>query len=115
MAARQPPGHPRLPDPAYGTQSPGFDREPFVAPGPPSSASHGLYYDESDMDHGAFERRDTFQSEGSAHNLVEDHRHDPRYYNDQQQYDPYGKHFVICFFTAAHLCYSPASRHRHRV
>ncbi|KAG8702002.1 1,3-beta-D-glucan synthase, partial [Ceratobasidium sp. 394] len=88
MSGRQPPGHPRYPDPAYGSHSV-YDRDPFT-PGPPSAASHGQYYDhDSDMDHN-FEHRDTFQSEGSAHNLVEDPRGDPRYY-EQQHYDPYAQ------------------------
>jgi hypothetical protein len=115
MSGRQPPGHPRLPDPAYGSHPQAYDRDPFT-PGPPSTVSHGQYYDQdSDMDHGAFERRDTFQSEGSAHNLVEEHRGDPRYYDHQQQYDPYGTRDpcssrVFCSSSA-----SPAQGHRHRV
>lgn len=86
--ARPPPG-PRYPDPAYNFSSPGYD--PFATPAH-SNQSHGQFDHDSDMDHGGFERRDTFQSEGSNHGLVhEGHRVDPRYYDNQPQYDPYAR------------------------
>ncbi|CAE6440205.1 unnamed protein product [Rhizoctonia solani] len=74
----RPPPAPRYPDPAYN----GASYDPFVTPAQ-STQSHG-HYEDSDMDHG-YERRETFQSEASNHDLV---HNDPRYYN-QQHYDPY--------------------------
>ncbi|KEP48230.1 putative 1,3-beta-glucan synthase, partial [Rhizoctonia solani 123E] len=72
------PKAPDILDPAYN----GASYDPFVTPAQ-STQSHGHYKD-SDMEHG-YERRDTFQSEASNHDLV---HIDPRYYN-QQYYDPY--------------------------
>jgi hypothetical protein len=72
----------RYPDPAYNGS---YDRDPFVTPAQ-STQSHGRY-DDSDMDHSQYDRRDTFQSDHP------DQHNDPRYY--QPPYDPYGMPFRL--------------------
>ncbi|KAF8606454.1 1,3-beta-glucan synthase [Ceratobasidium sp. AG-I] len=84
MAAREPQGYP---DPAGGVHSSGFDHD-STSHGAPSTTSHGLYYEESDIGYG-----DIYQREDSERELIEDHQHDLRGIVGQQHYDPYDRQY----------------------